>query len=321
MQTYIYLTYALWIALGAAVGFFVYHLVKWLAKDQVFAILGAKIAGNMEKVSSLRRKALAQKLQEDRAGVADIKFSSWDKLFRFIGQTGILDKIPGANEASVLAGVILLLLGIGLAVSVLAKSILLGLIVVAVVLIAIVQVSRTIIGHRKMKIDSELLPFINSCMSSAAGQADIISIFQDIYPSMDEPLRSMLETCVAEANATNNKQMAIRHLSERSASDQFYATINNLYLCSETSGEYGKTIRALSKTLIVYNNTLEKKKAILRNARVNGAMLAGMGIVAIVSCNGFYAGFLNIILHNTISLAIMAAMVVIAILALTISAD
>jgi tight adherence protein B len=311
----------LWVALAVSVGFFVYHLIRWLLKDQVFQIMGAKISGNMERAADLRRKAMQQKIRDDRSGAKAVKMTSTDKLYHFIGETGILDVFPGANEVSVLFGVILIVLLIGLIAAILFKSWIDGLIVAIVVVITIIQVSKTVVGHRKTKIDSELLPFINSCLSGSTGQSDIISIFQEIYPSMDEPIRSMLETCVAEANATNDKRKAIEHLRDKSPSDEFYSVINNLYICSETSGEYTKTIRTLSKTLVIYNNTLEKKKAILRNARMNGLLLAGLGGAALVACNGFYDGFLVILIHNPIGIALIAAMFLVAIFVLTISAD
>lgn len=313
--------YVLWGLLIASIIFFVYHLIKWLIEDQVLQILGAKISGNIKEVAEIKRHALKKKIKAERQGVHNVKFSFGEKVFRFIAQTGIMEAFPGANEISILAWLGMILLIIGLIIGAITGSAIDGLIVVAVIFVIVLQTGRTLIGRRKMKIDTELLPFINSCMSSSAGQADIISIFQDIYPSMDEPLRSMLEACVTEANTTNDKRKAIAHLRDRSASDEFYSVVNNLYICSETSGEYEKTIKSLSKTLIIYNNNLEKKKAIIRNARANGILLGVLGVVALIACNGFYDGFLSVVISSPIGVMLIAGMVVLSVLVMTVSPD
>lgn len=316
-----YLVYALWAALFCAVAWFVYQLILWMKNDKILDLIKAKVSGNMEEASRITMEALQKKLAAERQGLGESKFTLKEKLFRFINQTGLPDKIPGANEVSILVFFLITDALLGLVSGTLAKDPGVGLIITGVYLLALFQIMKTVIGARKQKIDSELLPFINSCLSSASGQTDIISIFQDISDTMDEPLRSMLEFCVAEANATGNKRLAVEHLRDKTASDQFYSAINNLYVCSETSGDYESTIQILSKTIQIYNNNLEKKKSIVRNARANGAVLGILGVVAMGACNMFYDGFLLLVLHSTIGIGLIAAMVVMIIFAMTISVD
>lgn len=312
----------LWAALFAALAFIAIRVALWLNEIKFFQIIWAKITHNIAKQNLLHRENLKKKVLAERQEFKRTEYTLLEKIYLMIDQTGIMNKLPpGFNELSVLISYGQLVGIAALIVGLVYKSVVLALLLVVGTVVLTRQICHMIIRHRRIKLESELFIFINACQCSASTHTDIINIFEDIYDQMQAPLNTMLEQCVAEANYTSDKAMALKHLKESTSSIQFYSVINNLEVCSQTSGDYEKVIENLRDTLRIYSASLEKKKSLLRNARMNGAIMAVLGGVILYMCNIFFDGFIVQLFTSTVGIALFGVMLFLIVIGLTQSVE
>lgn len=264
-------------------GVAVFSLTSYLRKYKIIQSFFLKIGKQTQAYNLLRREQLKKKL-EDRVDFEAPKFSALEKVYFTIQQLGLLEKLPGFSEMHVI--LIYLVIIVALSCIVAAKTIIYGGLVFFVLAISTTRViCKAKIAQKTAKINEQLSLFVNACEGASSVHSDIIDIIGAIYDRMRPPLNTYLEECYLEAKITNNKQLAVQHLKNKTSSVQFRSIIDNLQICSEATGDYQKTIDDIRDPIRINQSFEKKRQAAVKNARVNILFMtiAGLAIVGIAT--------------------------------------
>lgn len=305
---------------GALFGF-VYGLIAYIREYRLLQLLWARITKDIEARNKIRRESVIKKARMAMESLDEVEYSIMERVYQKIDQCGILKVLPGFNETAVLFLTVMLLAILFIVIASLRDAAVAAAVVVTLVIL-LNNACNVAIHRRKEKLELEMFSFINACQCSASTHPDIISIFEDIYDDMNEPLATMLEECVLKANSNEmTKHDCLKELRQNSPSKRFYAIINNLEVCSDTNGDYVGVINDLRETVRIYHTSLEKRKSLLRNARINVLIMAALGIFILRACNGFVDGFTDILIGSTAGIILLIVLVLVLILGLTINID
>lgn len=278
--------------------FFVVSVLYYLKKYRIFKAIWVKFTGNAREYDRIRRTQMRAELEERSNSFSKKEKSSFiTKLYTVISKTGIIEKVPGFSEFGFLISVCIatvILFGF----MTYKKGLTVG-IVSAVGFTLVVWYTLSLIAYnRKINLEKQLLQFTNACASASLQYSNIIDIFGAIYEQFSAPLKEGLEACYVEAKQTNNKELAIEHLKERYDSVQFSFVIDNLELCSSMTGDYYSVSQDITEPLSIYNTSHEKKRVLLRNAKIN---ITAMFVIAfgILYALSMFLGNLTETLFNT----------------------
>lgn len=292
-------SYVLWALIFIGVYSTVRYTIRYLKEYKVFSGIVAKIRGNTREYDRIRRQQLKQEL-EDRGQMIrgkDKKESLSLKLYRMIAMTGVTEKIPGFSESAFVAVMIVtdaLISGVILW----HRGIIVAAIVFGIYLIVMWYTLSLLTYNRRMKLESQLLQFINACTSASMQYSSIIDIFGAIYEQFQNPLRDALESCYVEAKQMSDKEAALKHLVEKFDSAQFAFVVENLELCSSVTGNYHEVARDISETVSIYINSHEKKRVTLRNAKINIFIMFVMSLIILYALSMFLGGLKDVLLNT-----------------------
>lgn len=271
---------------------------KYLKDYKILQGIFAKIKGNTREYDRVRRMQIKQELEENRQlYYKDKKPSFISRLYATIAMTGVIEKVPGFSESAFFAMVIVLAVCVFGLVSWF-KGAAVGGIAAVAFFIVVWYILSLLAYNRRIKLESQLLQFINACSSASMQYSSIIDIFGATYEQFKNPLRDALEECYVEAKQMNDKERAIRHLVEKFDSTQFAFVIDNLELCSSITGDYHGIAKDISETVAIYSNSHEKKKVLLRNAKINISIMFGMCIVILYMLSLFLGGLKDVLLNT-----------------------
>lgn len=302
--------------------FFAFSVVLYLKNYKIFSIMFAKMQNNLAKYNALKRAQVQekylrqeQKMQFTRAKKEKRAFLT--NIYDIISQVGILNYLPGFNESQVLIlisvlGVVLCILGT------INIGILTGIIMAVVYFVSLYIISVFLIYEKKEQLEMQLPEFINACEEASSVHADIIDIFGDIYPMIGNPIGHYLEDCYIEAKTTNNKQLALAHMLKKTKSSQFITVIQNLELCSASTGNYRKVIDDIREPIRAYHSFKKEKKALVRNIRIRLLTLFCIGVVILYVSSGLFSSLSTVLFHSTIGTVFISAIFIILILGATI---
>ena len=249
---------------------FVVFVIKYLRDYRIFEGLYARLKGDIQAYDRVKRSQMRTHMEANANSFIkkNEKESAMDKLYLMIAHTGITEAIPGFSEMGLVIMLVVIALFIFTALSI-TKSVVTGLLTTAVFLIIMWYILDLIAYSRKIRMEKQLLQFINTCSSASLQYSNIIDIFGAVYDQFSSPLKEGLEACYVEAKSTNDKSLALKHLKDRYDSTQFSFIIDNLEMCSSATGDYHTTAKDVSETVSIYSASHEKKRMILRNAKVN----------------------------------------------------
>lgn len=282
-------------------GLFVFFVFKYLKDYQIVKYLWSIITDNMSAYDKIQRAQMQQQA-EDMEFITlkkEEEKNIVDKFYDVLAGTGIADVIPGFSET----GFIIIMVSVGLIILVVLSYLRDAIIGVAGLLFFFVVVWYLLslaAYNRKVRLESQLLQFINACASASAQYSNLIDIFGAIYPQFKGALKKGLEACYVEAKQTNDRELAIKHLTRKFRSEQFTFLVDNLELCSSITGDYHSVAKDLSNIIAIYMGSFKKKQAALKSAKMNVTLMFGMSFV-ILYCLGLFLGDISeTLLHTTI---------------------
>lgn len=268
-----------------------YTIAKWLKDYKIFQFIWASMRGKASEVDRIRRMQMreAYKDSSDIMSSRNGKPTIMQKFYRKISMSGIIGKIPGFSESAflVVLGIVSFVLLLGLSfkfsfVAGIAITIIFN--VLTFYLLSIAAYSRAI------AVEDQMLDFVNLIASTSRQYSNIIDIFGVTYEKFRNPLRQALEECYVEAKQTNNLEQSLFHLKEKFDSTQFEFIIDNLLLCSKENGQYFDVATDLSKISNVYFSSFQKKKQILRQAKINLTVMLIISIGIVIMMGQFLGG-------------------------------
>lgn len=246
---------------------FIYSAINYLRKYKIFNMLYLKITNDTRAYDRLRRAQIKMEIEEDKKIFSRKKKKNLlSKFYTTIYQTGITENIPGFSEVGFLS-IVLFIASILFIFFTFKRSLIVGICAVCLFLIITWYTLSLIAYKRKVKLESQLMQFINDCASVSSQYASIIDIFGVIYENFSYPLREGIEACYVEAKQLNNTEEALNHLKERYNSSQFNFVIDNLKICSKATGDYYTTAKDIAEVISIFCTSHEKKEALLIKAK------------------------------------------------------
>lgn len=301
---------------------FVFCLLKYCKDYRIFEGLAAKLKGDVQAYDRIKRSQIRTKIEanNDAFTKQDKKSNLIDKLYLMVAHTGIAESIPGFSEMGLLIvmGVLAFIIFV---VMTCLRSFVIGLLMAAAFLVVSWYILDLIAYNRKIKMEKQLLQFTNACASASLQYSNIIDIFGAVYDQFSSPLREGLEACYVEAKSTNDKLAALKHLKERYDSTQFSFIIDNLELCSSVTGDYHATAKDVSETIAIYSASHEKKRVLLRNAKVNIVTMFVIALGILYALSMFVGGIQGIMFNSTVGNILTIALVLLFFYGLNIKAE
>lgn len=122
------------------------------------------------------------------------------------------------------------------------------------------------------KIDSQITNFINYLENFAATNVDIVTIIEKTSFYMEDPLKGHLEKFVVESRQGRIK-LAFQNLVDKIENVKFQQLIKNLEIASRHEANYKEVISESRIILKGYFKNKEKRKELIRNGRIELAMM------------------------------------------------
>ena len=230
-----------------------------------------------------------------------------EKLYRKISMTGVSSIIPGFSELSFIISVIFI--GITLfAIITFYRNIIVGAAITFAYFIVVSYLLNILAYKRRVKVETQLLDFVNMVATASRQYSNLIDIFGATYENFSGVFSKALEECYVEAHTLNNNEIAIKHLKDKFDSVQFSFVLDNLLLCSKETGDYFTVATDLSKTVSIYITSYEKKYAILRNAKLTLTIMAVL-TVCIIYVLGMFLGSVDLLVGSTGGTIVVVGMV------------
>ena len=296
-------TFLLKCALFFCVGTFAGCIVSYIKNYHVIELIITKIKGDVIEYDRIRRQQMKKDLTENRSFLKTSNEKETSKstisiIYRRLEMTGITEKIPGFSEL-MFAIIILIFAIIIFGIFTTYSSILTGIAGMVVFLIGTWYILGIIAYNRRMHVESQLLQFTNSCASASRQYSNIVDIIGSIYDQFSGAFREALESCYVEAKTTNDSDTAFKHLTDKFDSAQFSMIIDNLIMCSSSTGDYYSTATDLTKIISVYSSSHDKKAVTLRNSKVNIFIIFIIAVLIIFGLSIFFDGAIDMLLHTT----------------------
>lgn len=300
-------------------GFF----AKYLKDYKIFQMLAAKFKGDIYEYDRIHREQMKRDIEEHSgifasSGKNRIPFLS--KIYKRIEMTGVKSLFPAFSELMflILAGIVGLII---LFLSLIFASAIVGIISVCSYFILLWYGCGIIAYNRKLNAESQLLQFTNSTASASRQYAAIIDIIGAIYDQFEGPFREALQACYVEAKKTNDNDMAFRHLKEKFDSVQLAFVIDNLVMCSASTGDYYTVATDLSKTVSIFSVSHERKATTLRNARINISVMFVLAIIILFGLGIFFGNGISAFTDSVVGNLLCIVLALVYIFGMSIRAD
>ena len=297
-NTYGIVTLVFHVLMLITIGAFGLAVVKYLKDYQIFESIFAKIAGDAAAYDKIQRKQRKREAEERNVKIRETSEKTIiNKIYDGIAMTGLTEVIPGFSESGflIVCGIVLLIAFIFMTRL---RGWIIGLAFVGGLILAGSYAVSIITYQRRMKLEAQLLQFIDSVSSASVQFANLIDIFGVIYLQFKSPLRKGLEACYIEAKQTSDKEAALRNLVRRYDSAQFAFIIDNLKLCSDVTGDYRGICKDLADTVAIYSSSHKAKQAILRNSKIQITIMFGMAFAIMWALNMFLGGLKETLLET-----------------------
>lgn len=293
----------------------------WLKSYKIIPYIWNTIKGNTVERDKIRRQQMKEvyKDKSDIMAISDKKPTLIQKIYRLISMSGIPNKLPGFSETAFLVLMVIVDLVIFAGMS-FQSSILAGAVVLVVFDFIVYYLMQIMIYNRAIIVEDQMIDFINLVASTSRQYSNIIDIFGSIYEKFKDPLKTALEEAYVEEKQINNLDVTLYHLKEKFDSVQFEFIIDNLLLCSKENGQYFDVAMDLSAIANVYYSSFQKKKQILRQAKINLTIMLALFIGIMIMMGQFIGGGVVAMVTSTSGIIICSIMALIYLYAMNMKA-
>ena len=286
-----------------------YLVFSYLMEHKVFS----NVAESMyEKAKAQEEGRLAEEQMRYVIEGRQEKHSFLYRLDLLVIQSNIKKFLPFASTEILIVLVIILSAGGFAVVTTITGTWIFGIVGFMAVVFVCYMILYLMAGSNYKKTEESLMTFINLLENYSNTEDEIISIFSRIQYFLTEPVKSAVEQCCAEAEATGNKEKAMQNLEKTIEHEKFKELIRNLEICSRYDANYGEVVKDSRSLLREYLAYKKERKAIINNARVEVAMILGGCALVVWMMNDFtQTGIMNVLLGSLFGNIILVYCIVI----------
>ena len=137
-----------------------------------------------------------------------------------------------------------------------------------------------LMAHNTKRIEEDIINFANLLDNYSKTSDDIVSIMENTWLYLGEPLRSSVRNCCAECRTSGDTVAAFKRLELSVRHPKFSELVRNLELCSRYNADYSSVIRKNRELIENYLAQKQIRKQMANNSRLNILILyAGAGVV------------------------------------------
>jgi Flp pilus assembly protein TadB len=159
-------------------------------------------------------------------------------------------------------------------------------------------------------VDRNLMEFLNLLGNYSMSTGEVTHIFHQAGKFLEEPLRSVLEECYYEAQTSGDAEAAMRAMSDKVEHRKFREFIRSIMITARYSADYTIVIDSTRKTLQEHYRGQKERKAMIREAFVNIALLGGMLVVVLLAVEQMIGTSIwDILLHTLVGRGCMGMVI------------
>ncbi len=127
---------------------------------------------------------------------------------------------------------------------------------------------RQLADRQMTKSESQLFQFIGILSNQAVIYDDIVTIMEQTWPHLSDPLRSIVRRFVNEARDSGSVDTAFSHMRESIESRQLRSILTNLQTTSHFNADYRGILRVISVDMNDYMRGINERSAMIRRFKV-----------------------------------------------------
>lgn len=284
------------LALLLGLTLFVYYLIDYIRSNRAIEKSFAKLYSNTEEKYSKRKDEKERFYLEEGNKSKESFFYGFDLL---IERSGLRKKYSFLTT-EIYIGLTVVLSVIGYILGSIFGGMILGAIVITFIVVISYGVLYIKAGTTYEKIDEETIPFINLLENYAGSDSDIVNIMGHVYPYLNDPLKSYIESFYIEATASGDYQKTFMNLENKIESVRLKSIIRNIEICSRHEANYEVIIKDERRSLRNYSKAKEKRKQIIRKGRNDIISCLAMGGILIMMISSFAPTLFGNLINTTV---------------------
>lgn len=257
-----------------------YLLVSVIKKKNVFNVVAEQLKLSTSRSSNERIRNTEEVYNQ--VGNGD-KVSFFTKLDITINLSSLKRKFPFINTELVLLFVAFFTLAVGFVTGLFSHNFAFVLLACVVTIFIFYSIFFAVSDKQIKTIDDNILQFANLLHSYSNMNGDLISVFEAVAPQLEEPLKSAVNTCVAESRVGGNISAAIGRLSLKMRHRKLTELLQALEAGSKNNANYKSIIGRCYDSISIYKGEKAIRRATANGARVNILLMLFIFILCILS--------------------------------------
>lgn len=132
-------------------------------------------------------------------------------------------------------------------------------------------------------VHENLLKFLDFLGNYSVTAGEITGVFGQISRYLDEPLRSVLDTCCYEAQMTGDTGLALLSMAEKIEHPQFKELVRNLEFSLRYSADFTVFVANSRRAVREYMRSRQERRSMIKEALVNMLILLGMSLLVLAA--------------------------------------
>lgn len=262
----------------------------------------------LETVSHMMRRtregmdeAARRRLLENRRKLLTLQkdHSVWYRLEQELNYSGWKRKIPFLTAELWVAGnaLVLALLAVVLLAAAGWQGMLAGLAGVLGMEYLLLSIGKMTAMRR---VNSDLLKFLDFLGNYSITAGEITGIFSQISKYVNEPMRTALDQCSYEAQTTGDASLALLAMAEKIEHPKFKEIVRNMEISMRYCADFTALVNSSRRNIREYLRMGEERRALMREAMINLALLLFLSVVALFAVDGLIEGSVWSLLLETL---------------------
>lgn len=255
-----------------------FMLFMWMAGERIIHTALLRAAASVD--ASVRQRAA-----QNRRSLTDGSRSGgwWEALERKLIYSGLAGRFPFLTPEVWVAGRIIVTVGVFSGGALLLRSWRFGVAVAAVFQAAVWFIAGRLQRRNYEAVDANLLKFLDFLGNYSVTAGEVTGIFNQISRYMEEPLKSALDECYYEAQTSGDACLALLSLAEKIEHPRFKELVRNIEISARYSADFKLLVNSSRRAVREHLRTRQERKALLREALVNMALLLGMSLLVLLA--------------------------------------
>ncbi len=242
-------------------------------------------------IDKSKNAAFKRKIKEENLRIEDGNQEKTSLFYRIdlsLAQSGLIQHFPFLNT-EIFLGIVAVSVTIAL-IAGLRKGFLAGIIAASVVAFLFYILIFLLTARNYQRTEKQIIRFVGMLKNYSRGSDDLLTILKSVAVYLDEPLKTIVEECQAEAVATGDLPAAMTRMALKIEHKEMKKIIGNLEICSRRKANYAVIISRSMQQLRSYIAVQEENKRMVSGARKTILLIMAIGVLSMVMMNDFANG-------------------------------